>query len=291
MWKKFLRLDVWKKFEVLASLAAIIGLPLTFYLSGSDSSKDRNTQSVIGDNNTDIQIRNGGEGHNTVILNQIDIDKQSRIDALQNLIDVFGQIKALLPPNQVISDCTKGRRNEKFLDAYEACNSISKINNTNALNLVERIIDKIKLLLPNDKYDLFVEDFEKLRFLIYEIQNNALSREHWRSNNCPNSIVFSKDLPRFHKHNKDLMKCVLVLEGYDSFFDRKSKSEHPPYKATAKELVPMSRMSQYQYTFIIPSKTASDENIDSYFEKLNTELYTSINEQMNIIVIKFKELM
>ena len=286
MWKNFQQLTSWEKLGVLGALASLIGIPLAFYLSSSPSPSDTNTLTISGANNTGTQIvNNGTDNTNSVTINQIDTKKQSQIETAKNLIDDFRQIMVLLPPHRVISDCLKRHNREKFVDAFEICDSESKINHTHALDLIERNITKIKFSFPNDMVNNLMQDMEKIRFYAYEMHNNTLTREHWRSDGCSDTIAFFDELSNAPVNKKGEPNCTLSFEGYDSFIDRQPTSGHHPYKSIISSHIPKPHLSGYK--FIIQAKNTKT-TIDDFFENMNVKLYESMVHHINELTYKLR---
>lgn len=290
MWKKFLKLDSLGKIGIVGGIASIIGIPLSLYLSVPSLPIEKNDTIIHDIQNTGSQIVNNGSNiTNNVSINNDDIKKQSQIDTVKSILDDFEQIKVLLPPQRIISDCLKEHNNEKFIDSYEICESKSKINHTHALNLVERNISKIKFAFSNEKIESIMQEFENLKNSVYEMHSNVLAKGHWHSNNCPESIVFSKDFSKIQLDKNGLAKCALIIESYDDFYNRKLNGEQtPPYKLVAKQFIPASEFSNR--ILIIPGDKNSKDNINTYFEKKDELLYGLMIEQMELISIKLKKM-
>lgn len=284
MWKKFQQLTFLEKFGVLGTLASLTGIPLAFYLSSVPSPSDTNTLAISDSNNTGTQIvNNGTDNTNNVIINKIDLKKQSQIETAKNLIDDFRQIMILLPPDRVISDCLKRHNREKFVAAFEVCDSESKINHTHALDLIERDIAKIKFSFPNNMVNNLMQDMKKIRFYAYEMHNNTLTREHWRSDGCYDTIAFLDELKNAPVNKKGEQNCTLLFESYDNFIDRQSTSGHHPYKSIISGYIPKPQLSGYK--FIIQAKNTKT-TIDDFFENMNVKLYESMVHHINELTYK-----
>ncbi len=210
--------------------------------------------------------------------------RQDRVTAIKRLADDLEQVKVLLPPGKVIADCLQARSREEFAKAFEACDSESKRNQTHALNILNRNLSNLKLFLSSDQLAMVYKRLEAIRFAAYEMHNNNLTKERWRADGCPPSIDFvdSSTTDKLSRDEQGQVKCVLSVEGYNSFLNRQATNDDP-FSAIVIQSMPRTRGK----SFIVPGE---QDFIEDYFLSADKRLYNSMLGDMDKLLLQLKEL-
>ena len=210
--------------------------------------------------------------------------RQNRITAIKKLADDLEQVKVLLPPERVIADCLQIKSREEFGKAFEACDAESKRNHTHALNILDRNLSNLTLFLSSDQLATIQKRLETIWFATYEMHNNNLAKERWRADGCPPSIdlIDSSNTDKLPRNEEGQFKCVLSVEGYDSFLNRRAPNDDP-FSAIVAQNMPINRVN----SFIIPGTQGF---IDNYFLSANKLLYASMLGEMEKLLLQLKKL-
>lgn len=213
-----------------------------------------------------------------------DPSSADRIAAVKTLSEGIEKIKILLPFDQAFSDCLK-RRSEPFETAVEACARERKLSQTDAINIIDRNIASLKLFFSTDELAEIDNGLLTLRYLAYEMQNNQLALEHWRKMGCPLRISFlgSGELSKLPRDKEGKTKCVLSVETFKSFLERKA-SNGDPFSALSHGQLSADRVK----VFIIPG---NDDTIDNYFLESNKMLYSAMLRQVDSLTPRLRALM
>jgi hypothetical protein len=211
--------------------------------------------------------------------------KPQRVDAIKRLVDDLEQVKVLLPPDKVLSDCLRAKSGEGFFNAFETCDSESKRNHTHALNLLDRNWANLKLFLPVDQLKIIQKQLEAIRFAVYEMHNNHLAKKRWQSEGCPASIQFidSSSLNKLPRDDQGRVKCTLSVEDYDDFLNKRERTDD-----RFSSIVSRTISKTNAKTFIVPGDR---DTIEDYFLRSNKQLYNSMLRDMEKLLDDLKELL
>ncbi len=208
------------------------------------------------------------------LISRDDLSRQERVAAIKGLVDDLEKVKVLLPPDKVIGDCLNERHGEGLTNAFEACDSQSKRNQTHALNLVDRNLANLKVFLPANDLKTVTKRLAAIRFAAYEMHNNHLAKQRWHSEGCPSAIDFldASNTDKLPRDQQGKVKCALSVESYDSFLNRGATTDDP-FSAIVTQSIPMNRLR----LFVVPG---SQDSIEDYFLRSNKRLYNSMLSEM-----------
>ena len=218
------------------------------------------------------------------LIGRDDLSRQERVAAIRGLADDLEKVKVLLPPDKVIADCLNSRHGERFTNAFEACDSQSKRNQTHALNLLDRNLATLKVFLPANDLNTVTKRLEAIRFGAYEMHNNHLAKERWHSEGCPSAIDFldASNTDKLPRDQQGKVKCALSVESYDTFLNRGATTDDP-FSAVASQSIPTNGLK----LFVVPG---TQESIEDYFLRSNKRVYNSMLGEMGELLPELKEI-
>jgi len=97
--------------------------------------------------------------------------RDDRVAAVRQVIDDLERVRQLLPPDQVLEQCMKGRPHQAFADAYAACESQTRVNGTDAVTILDADRSKLSVFDMNRRVREIQESLAKIRYLAYEMRN------------------------------------------------------------------------------------------------------------------------
>jgi hypothetical protein len=202
--------------------------------------------------------------------------RDDRVAAVRQVIDDLQRVQQLLPPDQVLEQCMKGRPHQAFADAYAACESQTRVNGTDAVTILDADRSKLSVFDMNRGIREIQESLARIRYLAYEMRNNYITRTAWRRQRCPDSVRFliaATARPAALPHDASgHIRCVLSVETSAEFAKRYGRSGD-----FISPLVPAYHRKQEVALLIVPGREAS---LTQYFHSQDNTLYGAMLDEM-----------
>lgn len=257
IFERFKRLSLWNKFAVISGAVTILGfiLGILFYFFP---------------------------------LNTDNSEKVARVAAITSLKGDIEKLKVILPVNQALSDCMKKRKGT-FESLLEACAQERKLLGEDPQQIIEKHRASLRLHFTDKELEQIDEGLKSIKFSAYEMWNNQLSLEGWKSKGCPSNItVLNTDEARNYMQGHRIKSgCAITVEKYESFFERDSKNEN---------LITSTRKAEHSVDdlnflvvagHVVPGVKTT---IEDFFYRKNNEMYGDMLADIKVMTPLLKKL-
>lgn len=254
---RFKRLSTWNKFATIGSAVTIFGviLSIIFYLFP---------------------------------LNTDNSAKVARVAAVTSLKGDLEKLKIILPVNQSLSDCMKKRKGN-LESLLEACAQERKLQGEDPQQIIEKHRASLHLHFTDEELEQIDEGLKSIKFSAYEMWNNQLTFEGWKSKGCPSNItVLNTDEARkYVQGQSNKSGCAITVEKFEHFFERDSKNEN---------LITSTRKAEHSVDdlnflvvagHVVPGVKAT---IEDFFYSKNNELYGDMLADIKVMTPLLKKL-
>lgn len=216
-----------------------------------------------------------------------EVKRQAILDEIKSFSDDLEKVQVLVSSNASLSQCVKSSSTENFKEKFENCVRLTKQKYNDADFLVKTNLSSMALLLSAEQFSEISPIAERVRFLIYEMNNNQYIYEHWIDNGCPSSIeIIDQQRADLKSMHEKCPKCTLSVESYPSLLKNRKRAENfvSPIRT--------DRMTiERAKSFIFPGAQSTIEN---YFLGMNNKLYSSLlteiyflRQKMSTLVIAY----
>ena len=108
-----------------------------------------------------------------------EVKRQAVLEGIKRFSDDLEKMQLLVPSNASLSECVKSSSTEDFKEKFGNCVRLIKQKFEDADFLVKRNLANMELLLSAEQFSEASQIAERVRFLIYEMNNNQYIYEYW----------------------------------------------------------------------------------------------------------------